>query len=260
MELDISMNTELGKAKKYLGSCCGNSFIILDCRNIKLDKQSKAAFSVKNIVKYGVDSALFIENAEGFDISVEIFEKDGSESDSCGNGIILIAYFLGLNKGKIKMKGGFFIVEGDSEKQTISTDIKLSDIKEIDTEKKCLFVIVGEPHIVYLVDDLNKFDLTTVGKNLQKNYSKGVNVDAIQKIDESSYLIRTYERGVFSETKSCGTGSLSSYLAISHFHDKLYEAPIEFKSVGGIHWVSKNEDILKLETLKKFCEIKTLDD
>ena len=250
----------LAKLKKYIGSCCGNSFIVVDCRNTALDKQQKADFSVENIRKYGVDSALFLENIEGFDIHIQIFEKDGSESDSCGNGIILIAYFLGLEKGKIKMKNSIVIVESDKEKEAISMNLKSSVIKKMDTEKNCLFVRMGEPHLVYLVNDLDKFNLIATGENQQKNYYKGVNVDAIQKVDELHYLIRTYERGVFGETKSCGTGSLSSYVAISKFDEKPYDSPIEFKSVGGIHWVSKNGNLLRLETLKKFCEIKILNE
>jgi len=233
------MSINFDKAKKYIGSCCGNSFIILDCRNINVDKQQKSDFSKKNIIKYNVDSALFIGDVKGFDISIEIFEKDGSESDSCGNGLLLVTYLLGLNKGKVKMKGGSVIIEGNSEKQAILIDIKLSDVKEINSEKNCLFIRVGEPHIIFLVGDFN--------------------VDVIKKIDDLHFLIKTYERGVFNETKSCGTGSLSSYVAISHFYNKMYEYPVEFKSSGGIHLVSKIGDMLKLETLKKFCEIKALD-
>ena len=253
------MSINFDKAKKYIGSCCGNSFIILDCRNINVDKQQKSDFSKKNIIKYNVDSALFIGDVKGFDISIEIFEKDGSESDSCGNGLLLVTYLLGLNKGKVKMKGGSVIIEGNSEKQAILIDIKLSDVKEINSEKNCLFIRVGEPHIIFLVGDFNSFDLIATGDKLQRNYLGGVNVDVIKKIDDLHFLIKTYERGVFNETKSCGTGSLSSYVAISHFYNKMYEYPVEFKSSGGIHLVSKIGDMLKLETLKKFCEIKALD-
>lgn len=252
------MDIDLIKIKKYIGSCCGNNFIILDCRNIKLHKKDKVNFSLKNIIKYGVDSALFINNQTGFDFSIEIFEKDGTESESCGNGIILIANFLGLNTGIVKMKNSVVIVEGNKRKQAVLMDIKFSHIKEIINEKKCLFVKAGEPHIVFLVDNLDKFDLVKIGEKMQRKYSNGVNVDVIQKIDEFHYLIKTYERGVFSITKSCGTGSMSAYIAISYFNNKIYNKPIEFKSIGGKHWISKTKNMFRLETLKKFCEIKDL--
>lgn len=247
------------KLRLYLGSCCGNSFIILDCRNIKLDKKEKSEFSVKNIPKYNVDSALFISNEEGFDISMEIFEKDGSESDSCGNGMILISFLLELNMGTIKMKNSVVIVEGNPEKQSISMSVKFLETQQINNKKNCLFVRIGEPHLIYLVNNINEYDLIKTGEEMQKKYLDGINVDAIQKESEYCYLIKTYERGVCDLTKSCGTGSLSSYVAISILENKIYNRPIEFRSLGGSHWISKVGDMLKLETLKHFCEIKKLE-
>jgi len=239
----------------YIGSCCGNSFIILDCRNIKLDRQYKIDFSSKNIIKYGVDSALFLNNIKGFDVFIEIFEKDGSESESCGNGIILVSWFLGMNKGTIKLKNTDVVVKSSPGKQTLLMNIKFLHTEEVANEDNCLFIKAGEPHIVYLVDDLDKIDLVKIGESLQKRYLGGVNVDAIQIINEFRYLIKTYERGVFAETKSCGTGSLASYVAISHLNSKIYKKSIEFKSAGGSHWVSRSGKMLQLKTLKKFCKM-----
>lgn len=256
--MDININMELDKEKIYIGSCCKNSFVVFDCRNIELDKKYKVDLSIKNIIKCKVDSALFINSIKGDDIFVEIFEKDGSESESCGNGAILIAYLLNLNKGTIKFKNSFFIIDSTPEKQIILMDVNFSYTEEADKEKKHLFVNVGEPHIIYLIDDINKFDLVKFGEELQEKYQGGVNFDAIQKIDDFHYLIRTYERGVFAETMSCGTGSLSSYIAISHFNNKIYKEPVEFKSLGGNHLISLADDMLKLEVDKKFIEIKNL--
>jgi diaminopimelate epimerase len=260
MEMDMisKMNVRKNEGRRYIGSCCGNSFVIMDCRDIKLSNKFKAGFAMENIVKYNVDSALFVEESRRMNVFMKIFEKDGSESESCGNGTILIAHMLDLKEGKVEMKDNAAIIRGDSKKQSILMSIKFSDATKIEGKKNCLFVKIGEPHIICLVDDLKKFDLVKTGKEMQKNYSGGVNVDAIQKINDSCYRIRTYERGVFAETKSCGTGSLSSYIAISHFDNKLCEESVEFRSAGGSHWVSREKNMLKLETLKKFCKIKII--
>jgi diaminopimelate epimerase len=93
---------------------------------------------------------------------------------------------------------------------------------------------------------------------VQEKYPGGVNIDAVQKIDEFHYLIRTYERGVFAETKSCGTGSLSSYFAICFINDKMNQQSMDFKSAGGDHWVSMEKNILSLEVLKEFCHVESL--
>ncbi len=253
------MEKEALKAKTYVGSCCGNSFIVVDCRTVDLTKQEKAMFASTYIPRYAVDSALFIGNIEGFDAFVEIFEQDGSESDSCGNGILLIAYFLGLQNGVVWMKGGPAVVMGDFERQAILLETGRTDVKKLSDEKICFLVTVGEPHMVHLVDDVGTFDLLACGKKLQKSYSGGINIDAVQRIDESHYLIRTYERGVLAETRACGTGSLSSYLVVSHLYKMPDEVAVEFKSAGGSHWVSRRGTMLKLETLKDFCTIRAVE-
>ncbi|HLD26467.1 MAG TPA: hypothetical protein VJB63_00700 [Patescibacteria group bacterium] len=255
--MDMIGKKKHGK-KVFIGSCCGNSFVIMDSFNGEMSQQSKIEFSQKNIIKYGVDSALFLNKSNGPDLLMEIFEKDGSESDSCGNGAIAAAYLLNLDNGVVEMKGNVALISGDSEKQGISMNIKLSSIREVDGGKKCVLVKMGEPHLIYLVDDLKSFDLVKIGRDVQYKYPDGINVDALQKIDNSHYLIRTYERGVFAETKSCGTGSLSAYMAISHFDDKIHTMPIEFKSTGGSHWVSRDKNMLTLEALKRSCKIRKI--
>lgn len=254
----LSLDTEIGKCQKYVGSCCGNSFLIVDCREKELSKDIKSFFSSENTDKYGVDSVLFLEKSKRMDVFMKIFEKDGSESDSCGNGTILIAYLLGINDGKVEMKDNAAMIKGDSKKQAILMSERFSELRKIDNGNNRVFIKMGEPHIVCLVDDMEKFDLVRVGRELQKDYPEGVNVDAIQKVNESCYLIKTYERGVFNLTKSCGTGSLSSYVAISYFNGKMNEGPIEFKSMGGSHWVSRENNMIRLETLKNFCKIKSI--
>lgn len=251
MEMDLIKNRDI---EKYIGNCCGNSFLILDCRKDHLSDTEKSKFSIENIDKYKVDSVLFLEKSNGMDVYMRIFEKDGSESDSCGNGTILIAYLLNMNNGKIEMKDNAAMIKGDSKKQSILMNTKFSKAKKIN--ENVFFVKMGEPHLVYIVEDMEKFDLVKVGKEMQKDYPEGINVDFIQKIDNKNYLIKTYERGVFAETKSCGTGSMSSYLAILNFGDIIKEEKIKFQSSGGIHLVSLNGNILRLETLKSFCKIK----
>lgn len=255
MAMDMIENKK-HQRRVFIGSCCGNNFVIMESFVDELNRQFKIEFAKKNIVKYEVDSALFLGKSNGLDLFMEVFEKDGSESDSCGNGVIVAANLLGVNNRIVEMKGNVALISNGSEKLGMSMNVKLSSIRRLG--KKCVFVKIGEPHIIYLVDDIYKFDLLKVGEEAQKKYYDGVNVDVIQRINDNCYLIKTYERGVFRETKSCGTGSLSAYLAISYFSENLGVAPIEFKSAGGSHWISRDKNMLKLEVLKESCEIKEI--
>lgn len=239
--------------KKYVGNCCGNSFVIFDQRNFDLDDKTKSYLAVENIMKYNVDSALFINNIEGYDLYLEIFERDGSQSDACGNGLLLIAFMFNLNNGVVKFRNSDFILTSTSQKLITLFNICSIEVRYL--SEKCMFIRVGEPHVVYLVDDVDKVDVVKIGEEEQKKHSTTVNVDFIQKIEEHKYKIRTYERGVFSVTESCGTGSLSSYVAISHLNDKIYSEPIMLESSGGVHWISKAKNMLRLETFRDNCDL-----
>lgn len=238
-----------------IGRCCSNAFLVIDCRKDKLSKEEKSTIAKENIPVFQVDSALFINDSKKANIFLEIFEKDGSESDSCGNGIILAASFLNIEKGAIEMKGGLAIVETDPLKTAILMDLKFSKIdKNIDGS---YFVKMGEPHLIYFTDSIEQFDLIKVGKDQQSKFSKGINVDVIEKVNDYKYKIKTFERGVLDITKSCGTGSLSSYIAVSSLNGKIPNK-IEFESEGGSHWVSVEKKMLKLETFKKFCKVEII--
>jgi diaminopimelate epimerase len=246
-------------AKKYIGGCCGNTFVILDCRNIQLKKEDKINFSKLYIKKYSVDSALIINNHETYDLFLEIFEQDGSESESCGNGLILVADLLQMKNGRILFGNSVFVISHGPETHIASIDTGFISVQK-QIANNSLFVKVGEPHLIYFVDDIKKFDLINTGQNAQYRYKNGVNVDAIQKIDDFHYLIRTYRRGVNAETKSCGTGSMSSYFAICYLNDKMNNQSIDIKSAGGEHWVSMEKNILSLEVLTEFCYVESLND
>lgn len=252
------MNSGFRDVKKFMGSCCGNSFLVLDERDVNLDDQANIEFAVKNLTKYDLDSALVLTRRNEVDVFIEIIERDGSMSNCCGNGAMLVANFLGLNDGKIGMRGGSFSVHGTSDTQSILVDTDLLELSGSGTGKDRLFQIVKEPHIVYMVDHLDDFELVENGKRTQEGYMGGVNVNAVQKIGKACYGIRTYERGVFSETKSCGTGSLASYVAVASFNEYrgiIAQEVVEFRSRGGVHWVSGNGEVVRLTTLNKFCKI-----
>ncbi|MDO7698972.1 MAG: diaminopimelate epimerase, partial [Schleiferiaceae bacterium] len=60
----------------------------------------------------------------------------------------------------------------------------------------------------------------------------GCNINWVQPIQgDNAYAIRTYERGVESETLSCGTGAVAAALVI-HQVNRL-PSPIQLEAKGG---------------------------
>jgi diaminopimelate epimerase len=69
-------------------------------------------------------------------------------------------------------------------------------------------VDTGVPHLVTIVDDLNKYDKNIASK---MRYKYNANVNFVY-IDKDDLKVRTYERGVEDETQACGTGMAASFL------------------------------------------------
>ena len=103
----------------------------------------------------------------------------------------------------------------------------------------------GSPHYVTFSENIDQIDINLEGSNIRNSTpfkKKGINVNFVQVDD--SVKMRTYERGVESETLSCGTGAVASAIAL--FHKQIInENIIELNTRGGVLIVSfdnfKNE-------------------
>ncbi len=244
--------------KIYLASCCGNSFILVDDRLSALSREQKTEIAIRLLKEFDRDSALFILPSTVADVQMEIFERDGSQSDTCGNGMMLIAHFLEITEGNIETLGGIFKVTCTAEVVAVTMGVRSVKVSSFEHDHSFLYVQSGEPHLVHVVDDIDSVDLTKIGEAYQPYFLHGINVNILERVSKSTYRIRTYERGVFNITQSCGTGSLSSFTATSFINGESHAGVVEFKSTGGSHWVSREGEKLKLQTLRSFCVINPL--
>ena len=73
----------------------------------------------------------------------------------------------------------------------------------------------GSLHYIQYVENLDSIDINKQGKIIRNNsalFPKGTNVNFVQTSNKS-LRIRTYERGVESETLACGTGTVAAAIA-----------------------------------------------
>ena len=73
---------------------------------------------------------------------------------------------------------------------------------------------MGNPHIVFIVNNLEEIDLLKYGKKIERNklFIDGINVEIVELINKKKFKVKFWERGA-GLTLSCGSGILSSFYA-----------------------------------------------
>jgi diaminopimelate epimerase len=198
----------------------GNDFIIIDDRDNNFDIHDSILIQslCERKMGIGADGLIVLRNHNEYDFRMIYFNSDGFESTLCGNGsrcIVSFANLLDISSNKIM----FMAIDGMHE-ASIDDDevsIKFKDIKKIDYDNKYIIIDSGSPHLVNIVENVDNINIDLEGasiRNMPKYKSKGINVNFIEH--DNHIKIRTYERGVESETHSCGTGAVASAIALYH--------------------------------------------
>ncbi|MFH0917628.1 MAG: diaminopimelate epimerase [Candidatus Omnitrophota bacterium] len=197
----------------------GNDFIVMVGKpSGNLPKLAKLLCDRKFGI--GADGLLLLDKCKDADLSMRIFNADGSEAEMCGNGARCAALFSGRPKARLRTAAGLIST------QVYGTQVKiqLTDPQDIKLDiplmvngrpLKVNFINTGVPHVVIFVNGLEGIDLKYLGasiRNHQKFYPRGTNVNFIQEKENNLIQIRTYERGVEDETLACGTGSSAAAL------------------------------------------------
>jgi len=211
----------------------GNDFVIVDNRQKVLSKLSLNSSDLARELcerkrSIGADGMLLMEKSKSADFKMRVFNPDGSEVSMCGNGTRCIALHAVENKIsgkelKIETKAGII----EAEVIGLSVKIKLTDPKQIKLNfnlkigKKSVssnFINTGVPHVINFAKNLDKIDVQKMGSHIRfhkKFKPSGTNVNFVKVIDQKNIQVRTYERGVESETLACGTGAVASAIITS---------------------------------------------
>ncbi len=226
----------------------GNDFIIVV--NLKNEYNynwpNLARIICRRHLSIGADGLVVLEKSKKVDAWMRIFNPDGSEAEMCGNAARCSARVLMEEKltssSDVQMEtlSGIIIaqVKGNNVKIRIANPTNFKDdihVKIENEDYKGSFINTGVPHAVFFVDDIEKIDLLKIGPKIR--YDKqfqpaGTNVNFVQVLSKDSISIRTYERGVESETYACGTGALASSI-IGYLKGLLQAKSIKVLTKGG---------------------------
>ncbi|MEK6577516.1 MAG: diaminopimelate epimerase [Nitrospirota bacterium] len=219
------------KVPFYKMSGSGNDFILIDNRKGILSGMDMERFTARvcaHRLSVGGDGLIFIEESKIADFKCTLNNADGSKAEMSGNGsrcAARFAYLLGIAKKEMAFETGAGVLKAEVEGHLVKVsfpppkDLRL-DIKiDIDGERfDGHFINTGVPHLVYLVNDVERLDLIKIGRATRQHSifsPAGTNVDFVRLISGNRLQIRTYERGVEDETLACGTGSVASAIIAS---------------------------------------------
>ena len=221
---------------KYQGA--GNDFVIIDNRQLLFPKNDNEL--IKRICdrKFGIgaDGLMLLEDSGHSDFKMIYYNADGHEGSMCGNGgrcIVAFAKSLGMFDQKTS-----FEALGETYSATVGNDLvnlKMTDVREIQIHPDHVFLDTGSPHHISFTDNVSQLDVFKVGREIRYGApynDRGTNVNFVQKINEHTFKVRTYERGVEDETLSCGTGVTAAALASFHMN-KTISKSIDIQTLGG---------------------------
>lgn len=220
----------------------GNNYIYVNLFEEKLAEEELAriAEKVSNVnTGIGSDGMILICPSEVAPVKMRIFNKDGSEGKNCGNGLRCVAKYAYEHKlveetaFTIETLGGIVTAEVTVEADVVTSvtidmgapRLKRTDLPMLGEGEREQFVYEGErysftavsmgnPHVVTIVDDIEKAPLTTLGPVIERHdmFPEGVNVEFIEVINENELHFRVWERGS-GVTEACGTGACAAVVA-----------------------------------------------
>jgi diaminopimelate epimerase len=212
---------------KFVGA--GNDFVIIDDRDLLFPSDNVPLIQHLCNRHYGIgaDGVILLQNSAKLDFTMRIFNADGKEAEMCGNGLRCFKEFLYSLRFEdkhycIDTLGGVQHVNGFHPNITTKMPYPPTPPKSLSIHLNSdiwngTFIIMGVPHFVIFVENLNAIDVAHVGRQLRSHnifQSHGANINFVQIHNEQEVSCRTYERGVEAETLACGTGATAIGLAM----------------------------------------------
>jgi len=204
---------------KYQGT--GNDFVILDNRDGAYNQLTTDQVNLLCNRKFGIgaDGLMLLNAHPAYDFEMVYFNADGREGSMCGNGgrcLVKFAWHMGITVPEYR----FIATDGPHEAKIDREGIislKMKDVDSITVNGSHAILNTGSPHYVQFVQDIRNLDVVARGRAVRYSdvyREKGINVNFVEKLDNDSIFVRTYERGVEDETLSCGTGVTAAAIAL----------------------------------------------
>lgn len=211
----------------------GNDFVIIDARKQSVELSAKDIIAMGNRkTGIGFDQLFVLEKSDKADVKMVIYNADSSIAGACGNGTRCVADILFKEGacGEIKLEApdGKVLTAFNGSSITVNMGKpelgwdKIPLSREMDTLElpeilpgycSPTAVSMGNPHVVFFVEDINKVNLEAEGPKVENNplFPQRTNVEFAQVLDKGIRM-RVWERGA-GITMACGSGACATLVA-----------------------------------------------
>jgi len=225
----------------------GNDFVVLDTREnaVAIDAQRAAALANRR-TGVGCDQVILIGSSTNADVSMRIWNADGSEVEACGNATRCVPVLVGRDctvetaagilDARLADKGATVDMGQprfgwDEIRLAYAMDTTALPVGWGELEHPAA-VNMGNPHLVFFVPDIDAVPLGELGPTIEHDplFPKRINVNIATILAPAHVRMRTWERGA-GLTLACGTGACAVF-AVGRRLGKL-ESEVRLDLPGG---------------------------
>ncbi|MFC2000381.1 diaminopimelate epimerase [Chloroflexota bacterium] len=219
----------------------GNDFILVEPANLDQDWEKLARSICHRRFGVGGDGLILVLPSQRADFRMRIFNSDGSEAETCGNGLrcfvrytidrgraeaereLMIETTAGIKSVKPLADGRFQVDMGaplySPEEIPVDLAVDITPILDYPVrvggqDLMLTFVSMGNPHGVCFVEDVVDFPLTELGPIVEHHqlFPQRLNFEIAGVVSRREITARVWERGA-GETLSCGSGACAVAVA-----------------------------------------------
>ena len=222
----------------------GNDFVMVNGFAEKLpnDMNTLAKTVCHRQLGIGADGLIVLVPATEKEAAARflIYNYDGSQAETCGNGLRCAAIFA-KKEGLVDTDAFVFETLGGLVKPTIideenciirvdmgephflpeqipakfsGTRVVSAPLLVVARMFNVTLVSMGNPHCVIFVDDVDNFPVEKIGPQIENHelFPEKMNVEFIQLMKDNKLKMRVWERGC-GETLACGSGACAATVA-----------------------------------------------
>ncbi|WP_440601826.1 diaminopimelate epimerase [Bacillus safensis] len=267
----------------------GNNYIYVNQMKEQLPEEQLSEIAIRVSSVYtgiGSDGMILICPSDVAPVKMRIFNNDGSEGKNCGNGLRCVAKYVyehqivtdttfqietlsGLVEATVHAQDGHVqLVTVDMGKPRFEKEAMpmlgepasttINEALDFGTTKlNGTAVSMGNPHIVFYLEDIEKAPLHTLGPIIEKHdmFPEGVNVEFVEVVSETELHFRVWERGS-GITQACGTGACAAAVSTIVNGKAKKETDMTVHLAGGdliIRW-KDNDHVLMTGPAETICD------